>query len=1021
MAEVLQFPFVRGMDEGADPKGLPPGQPIALENCYPDKAGRLVKRSGTAPYTTGVLGGGTISSGSRLITRGSDVAVFDGEKLYTYSDTLAKWIAVDRPSPLIARKRPLIDCGRTVRSCDIAISGNLLVTFYSADVSGSSDDYLYVEVRRLDTGELVMAPAYVATGLFPRVVMTENDATAYLFWMQASTNAIWTAPITMATLTIGTYNNLITDAFGTTFDAIVPNVSGSARIYVAYGLNAGAARMQITSFNPATYGTVNAVTHAAAGECSPIAMTTDGTYVHVAYGDQSAGSARLVTNTMALGGTVGPTNVDTASYPNRGICVAAYSASQILVGWAHDFGTAGDASRFSTRLYSVAAHAATASSMRTTFGLTDPSMPWTIGGRWYCSASVYTFPYSTGSTDPIPEVSVVVVEIETAASLTGAQDATHPHVATLENQTGWRPPGRITPKSETDASGNVWIAAPYRNREPPNANTILPIGYSLHKLTVSDAALMQTATVGVACIGVTAAPFWWDGATAMPYGFAQAPIILGVTASAGGSVAVGTYGYTIVFGWRDANGVFHRSPPSPVKTGTSAGASNTLNVQISTASLSGKQRASYGTATPSPVQDIIHRSTVGGSLYFRLTYEPTYNVQLNNPQTEDVTFVDTVADSSVANSAAAVALNSLPQVYTATGELDDVQPPAAVAILGHNGRVWLIASDEHTIWATKSVADDATVAPGFNEALTLYYPEKKTCLGALGEAVAVLGETSIDLVFGDGPDATGAGAWSRVSVPTDRGCTNPRSLASIPQGLFMQTSLGIEILTPGRTLEWVGEPVRDQLATYSTITSAVVVPSQHQVRFSCVNSDASAGRVLVFDYVRRMWMVWNYGFAIVDAVLVGGVYTFLRANGTVYREDTATKLDSGTTWVTMAAELQIKPGGPNSWTRVKDVQLLGTSVTNHDLVVKVRRDFSASYEQTKTFAAAGAVTAIGVKEVARMTLARQKGQGFVVRLEDATPSGGAAVSTGAGAVFESLAVYVDSKRGLPKASGGRKA
>lgn len=1015
MSELVQLPFARGIDEGADPKGLAAGTPITLDNCYHDKLGRLVKRPGVSALAATILSGGSISTGERIVTDGERLAIFDGEKLYSYSDTLAKWQAVDRPSPLTVRSRPLIDCTRSVKAVDIVAKGNLLLTFYEAGTL--STPYLYAEVRRLDTGEIVKSAEYVATGSNPRVLLGTDETTAYLLWSNSGGELMW-GTMVMSTLAITVQSALTASAAASTlFDAVLYSVSGTDRIFTIYCLAAGASRVRLESWNVSSGASVNTAT-VAGTEITGCCIATNGTNVHALYGGNSL--VRLVTTDMTMGSAVGPTTID-ASAEGAGF-VAVHSATEILAGWFREDGFATEGKRLTTALYSVAAHAQTASSVRRTFGVTVPSKPWQINSRWYTAVATYLYPYSLVDYSAAPQASVVILEVETAASLTGTTNGTHPHVATLENQTGWFPntltitPAAMIMKPATAAAGSVYLPAAYRNLEQVHAWAVVPIGFNLHTITVGDEAWGQTATVGKAALGASAAPFWWDGATAMPYGFVHAPIILSAADTAGGSMAVGTYGYLTHYGWRDANGMLHRSPVSPSKSEATAGGNLSIAVSVSTSSVSSKQRASFGSAAASPVWVLPYRTEVGGSIYYRLTYEPQSNVLFSDPQTDDVTITDTVADGAIASG---IALSAMPQIYTASGALDDVCPPAALAALSHLDRAWLLAADGHTVWATKNISDDPTVAPGFNEALTTYFAAPKTCLGALSGAVVVMGEDSIDLITGTGPDATGSGAWGQQGVQTDLGCTSPRSLATIPQGLVYQSRRGIEMLTTGLTIEWIGEAVRDQLETYPNVTSAVVVSDKRQVRISVVNDAEDDGVVLVFDYGRNAWSVWDYGFAVVDAAMIGNVYTLLRSSGIVYRESSTSSRD-GTTYVSMGADVVVTTSGPNAWQRLKHVQLLGTSVTPHALTMKIKRDFATSYEYEKTFASATEATDVGPLEKVRITLPTQKGQGFVVRIEDSAPDSDDTSDAGSGPILESLALWVQRRPGLPRVSASRR-
>jgi hypothetical protein len=209
------------------------------------------------------------------------------------------------------------------------------------------------------------------------------------------------------------------------------------------------------------------------------------------------------------------------------------------------------------------------------------------------------------------------------------------------------------------------------------------------------------------------------------------------------------------------------------------------------------------------------------------------------------------------------------------------------------------------------------------------------------------------------------------------------------------------------------------------------VPDEQEIRFTCTATGGATGIVLAWHYGYKVWFTRKYAdladtsaasIPFVDAALIDGVYTMLTAGGQVYRESTSTKLDNGTGFVGRDVVLApISPGGNLAWHRVKQVALLGTSVTNHDLKISIARDYATSYEQTETFLAGSAATTIGPLEQCRVTLARQKCQAVKIRIQDITPTtpGTYPVSTGDGPILEAVALRVGVKSGTPRTASGQ--
>ena len=97
--------------------------------------------------------------------------------------------------------------------------------------------------------------------------------------------------------------------------------------------------------------------------------------------------------------------------------------------------------------------------------------------------------------------------------------------------------------------------------------------------------------------------------------------------------------------------------------------------------------------------------------------------------------------------------------------------------LAQPGRLAGIGPDLRTVWLSKDSTTDTTIAPGFNEALTLAFASDKTALASLDSALVVFGEDGIDVVHGDGPSDSGdQNTWAIQPIQTDVGCINPRSV-----------------------------------------------------------------------------------------------------------------------------------------------------------------------------------------------------------------------------------------------------
>jgi hypothetical protein len=1006
MAEVLQFPFASGIDEGSDPKALAPGTPLVMTNRYLDKKGRCQKRWGVQALTTAKVGGGNLSAGARLVTRGSDIGVFDGSDLFAYVSTSTAWKRVDRPPNMRATWDTLVDATGGVQAVDSDVyGGNLFVAYRKGGK-------IYAMVVELATKAKVMPPTLLATdGAHPHVIVDTTQGVCHVFYSTAA-GLVRAIRVNLATLAVSAAVSVsVSAAASTAFDVVL---SGTT-LYFAFQLLSGANRLRVLSTDAtAAYTLIHATDfNGGIATYNSFGIAVVGLHVVVIWSETTTPTTSIASFLASTLGAVSAAG-SLVLYDSFAVTVAAQSSTVAYFGYSKDtanvndatdpviFGTYEPATGFvNTGVAAVTANHAILSSKL-----------FTSGGRWYAAVQTFVHPSSLTSSDAFPPWTHAIVEIEFGASATVPR-----HVATINPSTAW-PTFTSLPRVPSDSNGVFYVPLPYAIDPPLTgwATTAPLLGFVLASLKPNTGDLWRSVIAGPAPFCAAGAPFWCDGYTTAPAGYLHQPQILAaVSDTASGSMLLGTYLYAVVYVYKDADGRLHRSPPSVAKSSI-LGATGKVTLSLMTSCLSGRQSALTGYAGNEAIAERIelYRSIANGpDLYLHPA------VITNDPLAHSVTYVDTFADANIFALTPNISLSSRPQLYTHGGTvLDDVAPPSFLTCALQKERIWGLSGDGHTLWASKPLNEDPLVAPGFNEALTTYFSKKKSALGTLDETIVVLGRDSIDLVIGNGPDTTGGGRWDVVAMQTDRGCIEPRSIASIPPGLVFQSPLGIELLDRGKSVTWLGEAVQDTLALYPTITSAVVVSDQHQVRLSCNNAALTGGRVLVFDYLRGAWSVFDYGFAIADALLIDGIYTILRTNGTVYQETTTTHLDDGV-YVAGAVEVPISPSGSNAWGRVKDVQLLGTSASNHDLTIRSRRDFAAAFEQSKTFVAQGDVTTVGPLEKARMTLARQKGQGFSFRIEDSAPTTGA-LGSGAGPILEGLALFVQRKQGLPKVSASRK-
>ncbi len=602
--------------------------------------------------------------------------------------------------------------------------------------------------------------------------------------------------------------------------------------------------------------------------------------------------------------------------------------------------------------------------------------------------------------------------------------------------------GRVPQVSAVDAE-TKFAVLPFQATAAQNSFN-WRIGLRLVRATI-DADLMPDAwrsvTIGAETyIGGGGILGAWDGRAFFDYGM-RAPYVhrTEVSSTAGhGEIEDGDYLYQFGTEFRSHAGVLHRSPFTPQIPVDVLGANSAGYVQITIGStgLDCKQTEAteFGPTAAGCTMTPAYRSEANGSVLYRLTYEPRFGVIWNYPLDSllyladekpdlDVTAVQFYEDNP---SVPRIPLAARPQPYTADGSLEDVQPPAPYTVHSHLGRLFVVTGSRREVWFTKDVKENPGIAPGFNPAQIELYDVALTAMASMDEKRIMFHETGLFYVVGDGPTVSGLDNRfsSPIPIQSDIGCTNPKSVVSWNNGVIFQSGSDLYNLSRDLVVQWIGRDVRDTLEAYPVITSAVLVSEEGEIRFSCNDANGSAGIVLVFDTTRGTWFTRTYasGAAITDAVLHEGTYYFATA-AAVYCEDTSTHLDGGTTFVASTVELEsISPAGPVGWQRCRLVKPIGRSLSNHALTISCSRDWASNYEQTESFAAGSAVTAVGPYERAEVALTVQRRQAVGLKFVDAAPANTTAYPLGNGAGFEieGVALYVQPKPGMPRDTSSRR-
>lgn len=1025
--QLQQMPFRFGLAEGVDPRQAPPGTLLTAENVVWKQSGRLEKRFGTAALVATIIGGGSIVAASRLFARGSELCLIDGERLYAYSPAIASWKDVGGVPEVGLTWSPLTDSASGVKATDAALSAAGLLVH--AWVTGDSTDTvtagnLFVQVLDRVTGAVVIQPAHLdnsVTGVRVHVIGTS----AYLVYRtDAGVINGWTLDLTVPEIGVaGT--TLRSDCLETSgWDSVVIGTT----IVVAYEHTAAAPKLVLHSFDTALAAVASGDVASEAGSAflSIGLAGADGEQIFVAYYTHSSQEVRFATvDPSTLAEVTAPATVEAVQC--RTVTVGRYDATSAVIAYRT---RASDASRTSTRRI-IANGTSNITTARGTWYSKPCGRPFMIGSRCYLAICEEA---ASGYTSAFTGANTYLVEVEVGSTGSAASNAIpHRYIGKIDMLTGaspvdFEPPPSPMVVSDTEAAFPSFFLA-----SVPTGFETWRTGLRLVSATVGSshpADAWRSVTYGSNAFFSAGVLSAYDGRSTFDYGFAAGPSIFSNTASSPlGAIVAGDYLYATSLEYPSATGLLYRSPPAVVAVPVTVAVTPTRETfVVFGTTLSSKQNVATGFSTDSARTVLLpfYRSTVGGSELQRLTVDPTYNWLQNDPLQSALNFVDTRADADI--DGLGTALASRPALYTTGGILEDYSPVANVTMFGHVDRLWTLAGDERTWWYSKSFQDDLGVAPGFHPQLRISFDERQTAGATMDNKAVFFSESGVRFMEGVGPAPNGQNSDFQTPsvIQSDVGCVNARSVVGMPDGIMFLSARGLYLLTRGLELVWIGRAIKETLASFPNVTSAVLVAKHNQVRFTCNSVDGASGIVLVFDYVEKQWSTAKYsdgatyGCPIADACMWGGAWTFVTPTGTVYQESATSYLDAGTAWVPMTIETAwIAAAGPLAFQSVRAFSLHGTSHTDHDLTVSVGFNSEASYPQVVHIQAESAVTRVGVEECEISIGTRRKCATIRFKVADALPSAGT-LGTGRGPALDMMGIEVGIKRGFAGQPATRK-
>lgn len=538
--------------------------------------------------------------------------------------------------------------------------------------------------------------------------------------------------------------------------------------------------------------------------------------------------------------------------------------------------------------------------------------------------------------------------------------------------------------------------------------------------STSRRQLYQASELGTELSMSGGVPFVADGQSAFEDNFFHYPEFSYAKLGGTGVTLSGVYTYAIVYEYIDAAGLSHRSAPSFTNAVTVPGGGGVgAIVHITPLSVTYRDFAN-----PGAVFATIYRTLSNGSTFYYLDRVPVSG----DPSAVHVVYptngsADNYSDSNLQGGTTLL--------YTTGGVLDDVNPPASAIQVTHRGRKAVVDETLRSVWFTTQFS--ANEAPGFNEALIVPFPEGGdiTAIRSLDDKFVVFKASSIWIMTGDGPADTGQGSdWSvPQALSTDVGAVNWRSVVATPVGLMFKAANGIYLLGRDLQVSFIGKSVIDTMTAYPVVTSATLVPSRTQVRFTCSTSNGAASTVVVYDYLLNEWTRHSYdqlSAPIASACLTFASpqrYALVTTDGNIWQEHLPTDAgwafdedSSGTPhFVTLSVSVPFQKTQIQGYMRTRRLQLFASQEDDCGVKIDLSFDYQEPVRQTASWTSAQ-LARLPIPGQVEVHVAAKYNSSQSVRIT-VSDVAGTAMTSGAGMRLVAVAYELQPKgqryRGIP--------
>jgi hypothetical protein len=301
MKQGIDISFAQGLDTKTDPKRVPVGNFVSLENTIFEKGGLLQKRNGYAQLTS------LPNTSSSYLTTFNGNLTAVGKNITAYNESNQTWVTKGNIQPMSVSTLPLIRNNLNQTSVDAAVSPNGLVCTVYIESNGTTLVNKYA-VADAVTGQNIIAPTVipVASGTVNggmRVYCLGTNFVILFTNLISGTSHLQYVAVSTSNPSVVTANTDIAAAYvpttGLSWDAYI----AGENLYIAYNTTTPSQRIivtyltnRLTTVTPVVFNGQKA---------NVMSVTTDisnpsNPYVYVSYYNASTGvtSALVLDNNL---------------------------------------------------------------------------------------------------------------------------------------------------------------------------------------------------------------------------------------------------------------------------------------------------------------------------------------------------------------------------------------------------------------------------------------------------------------------------------------------------------------------------------------------------------------------------------------------------------------------------------------------------------------------------------------------------------------------------------------------------